>query len=140
MNGLVPLHQIQTWHMDSPPLLPASDADETGDISTPIQTPTRKRKSQRKWPLYAEGDLFPIIRHLIVCLDQATITLKTFQRMNTGRPSHKAIRGQVLYWEHVCATIKWMIHKAYQPQRHLKEIGREKWQEILVKVLSDCEK
>lgn len=126
--------------MEIPPLLPASDADETGDISIPIATATRKRRYQRKYPLYEESDLFPIIRHLAICLETAERTLKTFRRMKQGSERHKAIDGSVLYWEHVCSTIKWLVHKAYQPQRHLTEVSREELEQCLTRILSDSGK
>lgn len=101
------------------PSCPATTADDADAMSVPIQTPTTKRNSRPKYPLYGNAELNLILRFLAAYLTEFQTKLASERAMAKGSENVKIFAGRVKFREHQVSTIMELVKRAYWPQKHL---------------------
>lgn len=104
-------------------------------MSEAIPTPTRKRKSAPKYPLYEERELRVIIRFLSAYLTEFQMALEK-EKMIAGEDQGKEpFRSRIRYRDHQVTTVRELVKRAFWPQRHLVLVSEEEITEMVKQCL-----
>lgn len=109
----------------------APAAEDSADMSVPMPTPTGKRRSRPKYPLYEESELRIILRFLAAYLTEFEGKLAGEREIAKGDESHPLLAGRIKFRQHQVTTIHELVKRAYWPQKHLALVTDE---EILCRV------